>query len=107
MLAQQDTISAGCGAMLPRIQLLRGPDRLRRSHPGEHGGGPRSLRSRRGKGRAFPKSGKALRIQREDAVGAKAAEAALARAKKAHDSAHTEQMVTWARIENSTTESLR
>jgi len=40
-------------------------------------------------------------------VGAKAAEAALARAKKAHDSAHTEQMVTWARIENSTTESLR
>src|SRR5258708_40359605 len=64
MLARQDTISAGCDAMLPRIELLRGPDRFRRSQPGEHGGGARSLRSQRGKGRGFPKSGKALRFAR-------------------------------------------
>jgi len=43
---------------------------------------------------------KALEILRaeNDGVGARAVEAALARAKKAHDAAYTPEMMQWARI---------
>src|SRR6266581_1073284 len=47
-----------------RTRLPRGPDRLRRSQPGGHSGGPENLPSRLGKDPASPKFGRASKFAR-------------------------------------------
>src|SRR5206468_34062 len=61
--------NAGCGETPLRTVLPRGPGRLRRSQQEEYGVGLENPQSRRGKGPAFPKSGKGSECARGSPQG--------------------------------------